>query len=84
MKAFIFYIMDTFRWFIVTSANIVCALMVFAVIFSFFNNTSNQIGNLIITSLVAVLFGAFSWHYDKLLKKVAPKERQDDCEENNH
>ena len=83
MKAFLFYIMSTFRWLIVTSANIVCALMIFAVIFSFTNNTSNQIGNLIITIIVALLFGAFSWHYDKFLKKVAPKEQSNESEENN-
>lgn len=74
MKAFIFYIMSTFRWLIVTSSNILCALMIFALIFSFFNDTSDQIGNLFITFIVAVLFGAFSWHYDKLLKQVTPKD----------
>jgi dolichyl-phosphate-mannose--protein O-mannosyl transferase len=80
MKAFLFYIMSTFRWLIVTSSNIVCALMIFALIFSFTNNTSNQTGNLIITFLIAVLFGAFSWYYNVLLKKLTPKDSASETE----
>jgi len=78
MKAFIFYIMNTFKWFIVTTSSIICALMVFALLFSFTNNTSNQIANLLITLFVAIVFGAFSWNYEKLLKKIAPKEQEND------
>ncbi|PKG40505.1 hypothetical protein [Psychromonas sp. Urea-02u-13] len=82
MKAFLFYIMSTFRWLIVTSSNIVCALMIFALIFSFTNNTSNQIGNLVITFIVALLFALFSWHYDKLLNRVAPKDNENEQADN--
>ncbi|MFT6925721.1 MAG: hypothetical protein ACJAZP_001310 [Psychromonas sp.] len=72
MKTIIFHIMSTFRWLIVTSSKILSALMIFVLIFSLFNDTSNQTANLIITFIVAVLSGAFSWYYDVLLKKLEP------------
>lgn len=70
MKNMILYIMSTFKWLIVTTSKIICALMAFVLIFSIFNNTSNQTANMIITFSVAVFFGSFSWYYDVLLKKL--------------
>lgn len=77
MKAIIFQIMSTFRWLIVTTSRIFSALMIFVLIFYMFNDTSNQTVNLIITFIVAVLFAAFSWYYDVLLKKLEPQNELD-------
>lgn len=77
MKTMIFRIMSTFRWLIVTSSRIFSALMVFVLIFSVFNNTSNQTYNLIITFIVAVFFAVFPWYYDLLLKKLALQDKSD-------
>ena len=75
MKNVIFYIMSTFRWLIVTSSAIFSALMIFVLIFSMFNNTSDQTANLIITFIVALLFAAFAWYYDVFLNMFAPDDQ---------
>ncbi len=70
MKSIVFHIMITFRWLFMTTSKILSALMIFVLIFYVFNDASNQAVNLIITFMLAVIFGAFSWYYDVLLEKL--------------
>jgi hypothetical protein len=67
--------METFKWLIVTSSRIMSGLMIFVLVFSFYNGTSEQTTNLIITFIVAVIFAAFSWYYDALLKRLDPQNK---------
>lgn len=67
--------MTTFRWFFVASLRVLSALMIFVLISAFFNNTSNQTTNMIITLFLAIFWGGFSCYYDRLVKKIAPKKK---------
>ncbi len=75
MKTIIFHLLRTFRWAIVPASKVLSALMVVVLILATFSNSTTEPPNLVLTFILAIMFGMVSWYYDALLKKLEPQKK---------
>ena len=76
MKTVIFHILRTFRFVLVNGAKLISVLLTFAAVTAPFTDHSPPTSTIIAWALMALFFGAFSWYYDSLLRKLEPKKTQ--------